>query len=247
MTVLLKVGRIPKINRNILLILSPKEQPVVLCTALKKHGFFTSIATSVYTAFEYLLSHSYAFLLLDFDLNRAFPFLAKTMAAFLDPPPYILAADRYSCSLARTEILDLGVDICIEKPLDAEEVCAVISAVLRRANRLAHPRPLHSAKQIERGTLNIDSMRRSVSIDGQPVTLTAKEFDILHLLSSHPDIVFSKAQIYERVWNEEYLYASPTSVSDLISSIRKKLGLTPKDGRYIQTVFGTGYRFVSPE
>ena len=61
------------------------------------------------------------------------------MAAFLDPPPYILAADRYSCSLARTEILDLGVDICIEKPLDAEEVCAVISAVLRRANRLAHP------------------------------------------------------------------------------------------------------------
>ena len=67
------------------------------------------------------------------------------MAAFLDPPPYILAADRYSCSLARTEILDLGVDICIEKPLDAEEVCAVISAVLRRENRLRR-KPISSPK-----------------------------------------------------------------------------------------------------
>ena len=89
-------------------------------------------------------------------------------------------------------------------------------------------------------------MRRSVSIGGKPVELTAKEFDILHLLASYPGIVFSKAQIYERVWNEEYLYPS-TSVSDLISSMRRKLGLNPKEGRYIQTVFGSGYRFVEPE
>jgi len=92
----------------------------------------------------------------------------------------------------------------------------------------------------------VDPMCNSVSIDGRIVSLTVKEFDILHFLASHPEIVFSKEQIYTHVWNEEYMYTS-TSVSDCISSIRSKLGLSPKDGRYIQTVFGVGYRFREPQ
>lgn len=226
-------------------MMSFNDHPERLCAVLEKSGLSTTLIQNVQAAFEYLQSSTCTFILLDLNLDGALPFLEKTVATFYDPPPFILAADHYPCSLAQAETLNLGIDVCLGKPLDAEEVLAVINAVLRRADRLVHPRPIRSAPKIERSTLKIDPLRRSVSIDGRPVELTVKEFDILHLLSSHPGVVFSKAQIYERVWNEEYLYPS-TSVSDMISSMRRKLGLDPKEGRYIQTVFGAGYRFVNP-
>ncbi len=121
----------------------------------------------------------------------------------------------------------------------------MINAVLRRADRLAHPKPICPVSEIKRKGLVIDPMRRSVSVEGRPVTLTVKEFDILSFLASHPGVVFSKEQIYEQVWNEECVYVS-TNVADHISAIRQKLGLSPRDGRYIQTVYGAGYRFVEP-
>ncbi len=223
-----------------------RENPEQLHTVLTKNGLSATLVQSIEAAFERLQLSISTFLLLDLDLEEAIPFIKKVVSTFYDPPPYIIAADRYPCSMAHTEVLNLGTDICLEKPLDTEEVLAVINAVLRRTERLAHPKPLDPAPPVDRGELTIDPMRRSVSIGGRLVELTAKEFDILHLLASYPGIVFSKAQIYERVWNEEYLYPS-TSVSDLISSMRRKLGLDPKEGRYIQTVFGSGYRFIEPE
>ena len=87
-------------------------------------------------------------------------------------------------------------------------------------------------------------MRHTVTIRDKPVSLTVKEFDILLFLSSYPGIVFTKAQIYEQVWEKNFKFAS-TSVPDHISSLHQKLGLNARDGRYIQTVFGVGYRFVA--
>lgn len=200
----------------------------------------------VQTAFESLKSHNTSFLLLDLDLEGAMLFLEKVVETFYNPPPYILAADAFPCSLSQAEILNLGADACLEKPLDVEEVAAKINAVLRRAERLAKPAPLHTIPAIEHGGITIDPLRRQVSIDGKSVSLTVKEFDILYLLFSYPEIVFSKEQIYEQVWNEDFQYAT-TGVSDLISSLRKKLGLNARDNRYIQTVHGAGYRFANPE
>jgi two-component system response regulator VanR len=198
----------------------------------------------VYDGFECLNSHVSVFLLLDLSLDGAISFIEKVVTTFYNPPPYILAANVFNCSLEKAEILNLGADACLEKPFDHQEIIATVNAVLRRADRLAHPKPFHPSPQIECGELTIDPMRRNVNIDGKSVNLTVKEFDILYLLASYPGVVFSKAQIYERIWGEEYLYPS-TSVSDLISSMRRKLGLDPRGGRYIQTVFGAGYRFIS--
>ena len=91
--------------------------------------------------------------------------------------------------------------------------------------------------------LLIDPLRRTVVMEGRKVDLTTKEFDILYLLASHPGVVFSKAQIYQHVWNDDYAYAT-TSVTDHISSIRRKLELSIKDKRYIQTLYNAGYRFA---
>ena len=213
---------------------------------LTKHGMTVTLVQDVQTAFEILKSHFNAFLLLDLDLEGAVPFLEKVVDTFYDPPPYILAIDVFPCSLSQAEILNLGADTCLEKPLDLEEVLAVIKAVIRRADRLARPKPFHTTPPIEHGGISIDPLRRHVSMGGRPISLTVKEFDILYLLISYPDVVFSKAQIYEHVWNEDYQFAT-TSVSDLISSLRKKLGLNARDNLYIQTVHGAGYRFTNPE
>lgn len=172
--------------------------------------------------------------------------MKKVVTTFYDPPPYIIATDTFSCSREQADMLNLGADVCLEEPLDLDEILAVINAALRRADRLAHPKPLRTSSHIDLGSLRIDPLCRSVTIDGESVSLTVKEFDILHLLASHPGVVFSKEQIYERVWNDDYRFAT-TSVSDHISSLRKKLGLSPRDGRYIQTVHGAGYRFVESE
>ena len=110
--------------------------------------------------------------------------------------------------LFRSEILNLGADTCMEKPLDLEEVLAIINAVLRRAERLVKPGSLHGTPPIKHSGLSIDPLRRRVDIDGNTVSLTVKEFDILYFLSRYPGIVFSKEQIYERIWDEDYQYAT---------------------------------------
>lgn len=229
-----------------MIVLSPKENPELLSSMLTDHGFTVTTAQNLQTAFEYLNAHISAFLVLDLDLEGAVPFLEKVINTFYDPPPYILAVDFFPCSQSQADILNLGADSCLEKPLDLEEVLAVINAVLRRAERLSKPKPLHAMPRIEHKGLTIDPLRRHVNMNGQSISLTVKEFDILYLLASYRGIVLSKAQIYEQVWNEDYQFAT-TSVSDHISSLRKKLGLSAKDNRYIQTVHGAGYRFAPPE
>ena len=150
-----------------------RENPEQLHTVLTKNGLSATLVQSIEAAFERLQLSISTFLLLDLDLEEAIPFIKKVVSTFYDPPPYIIAADRYPCSMAHTEVLNLGTDICLEKPLDTEEVLAVINAVLRRTERLAHPKPLDPAPPVDRGELTIDPMRRSVSIGGRLVELTA--------------------------------------------------------------------------
>ncbi len=225
--------------------MSPKEHPEKLCALLNRHGISCTSVQTVQAALENLNAQVSAFLLLSLGLEGAIPFLKKVVTTFYDPPPYIIATDAFSCHREQADMLNLGADACLEEPLDLGETLAVINAVLRRADRLARPMPLRTSPHIERGALHIDPLCRSVTIDGKSVSLTVKEFDILQLLASYPDVVFSKEQIYERVWNNDYKFAT-TSVTDHISSLRKKLGFTPKDGRCIQTVHGAGYRFIAP-
>ena len=199
-----------------------------MSSMLTNHGFTVTTAQNLQTAFDYLNLHISAFLLLDLDLEGAIPFLEKVIDTFYDPPPYILAVDFFPCSQSQADILNLGADACLEKPLDLEEVLAVINAVIRRAERLARPKPLCTTPPIEHKGLFIDPLRRHVSMNGQSISLTVKKFDILYLLASYRGIVLSKAQMYDQVWNEDYQFAT-TSVSDHISALRKKLGLSARD------------------
>lgn len=129
--------------------------------------------------------------------------------------------------------LELGADDYIVKPFGFRELLARIRAVMRRA------RPGSDRSQIRVGALEIDVRGRRASLDGAPLALTTKEFDLLALLVSEPGSVVSRQRILREVWDTEWF--GPTKTVDVhVASLRKKLG----DPAWIETVRGIGLRLV---
>jgi DNA-binding response OmpR family regulator len=132
---------------------------------------------------------------------------------------------------------ELGVDDYIVKPFSPRELVARVKAVLRRS---APVEP--SDKPIEFSKIQIDPLRRSVDLNGQPVTLTAREFDLLWLFARHPRQVFTREQLLDQVWGYEF-YGDESTVTVHIRRLREKLESDPANPSFIQTVWGVGYKF----
>jgi two-component system response regulator RegX3 len=132
--------------------------------------------------------------------------------------------------------LELGADDYIVKPFGFRELLARIRAVTRRtATRVPESLPMTV------DTLTIDPRTRDVTVDGKPVALTPKEFDLLALLAEDPGAVFSRGRILESVWDPHWY--GPTKTLDVhVASLRKKLG----DPAWIETARGVGFRLRAP-
>jgi DNA-binding response OmpR family regulator len=142
--------------------------------------------------------------------------------------------------------LHAGGDDYIVKPFSPAELFARVRAALRRYSQLGGINGQEPAEKngiYRSGGLHLDDVRKRVEVDGVEVTLTALEYNILLLLISHPDHVFSSAQIYERVWQEPAAEVSRT-VSVHIRHIREKIETDPAHPRYLKVVHGLGYKVV---
>ena len=138
--------------------------------------------------------------------------------------------------------LNVGADDYVTKPFDPIEVQARVRSHLRRYMRLGgrmEPEPKKDVITI--GGVELDDAAKSVTVDGEPVSLTPIEYNILHLLMRNPNRVFSSAQIYELVWNENAI-GSESSVAVHIRHLREKIEINPSDPRYIKVVWGQGYK-----
>ena len=136
----------------------------------------------------------------------------------------------------KVELLGLGADDYLTKPYQLEELWARILVQLRHASALPKETSLHYRDWV----LNLEEM--TLTAAGQPVNLTAHEFKIVELLAGRPKRVFTKQQIYEAVWQEEYAVEDKT-IAVHISNIRAKLRPSVTDG-YIQTVWGIGFKLT---
>lgn len=134
--------------------------------------------------------------------------------------------------------LEVGADDYVAKPFSARELVMRVKAVLRRSLKDEPPRP-----PLEHPGLTLDPGSRDVHVDGRPIRLTAKEFDLLYLLASRPREVLSRSQLMTGVWGYEAAHDTGT-LTVHIRRLRAKLdpdGVTP---RRLETVWGVGYRFV---
>ena len=135
--------------------------------------------------------------------------------------------------------LNIGADDYITKPFNPIEVLARVRSQLRRYTSLGGMEQRPSKLVI--GGIALDDDTKTVTVDGEPVSLTPIEYNILLLLMRHPGRVYSSAQIYEKVWNES-AFGSEGAVAVHIRHLREKLEITPSEPRYLKVVWGLGYK-----
>ena len=135
--------------------------------------------------------------------------------------------------------LNVGADDYITKPFHPLEVMARVRSQLRRYTTLGGMEQKPSKMVI--GSIAVDDETKTVSVDGEPVSLTPIEYNILLLLARHPGRVYSSSQIYEQVWNET-AFGSEGAVAVHIRHLREKLEIDPSNPRYLKVVWGLGYK-----
>ena len=136
--------------------------------------------------------------------------------------------------------LNVGADDYITKPFVPVEVLARVRSQLRRYARLGScPEP--SRGNITIGSITLDDRTKSVTVEGEVVSLTPTEYAILHLLMATPGKVFSTKHLYESVWREAAL-GSEGAVAVHIRHLREKIEINPSEPRYLKVVWGQGYK-----
>jgi len=164
--------------------------------------------------------------------------LLKMIRAVSDVPIIVATARSEDRDVIRT--LDAGADDYLIKPFSVDQLEARVRAVLRRIGSEGRDAP------ITVGALAIDVPAREARLNGKPIDLSPKEFDVLRFLAERSGEVVSKRELLAEVWRQPY-GGSEKTVDVHISWLRKKLGETAADSKYLQTVFGVGVKLVDPD
>jgi Response regulators consisting of a CheY-like receiver domain and a winged-helix DNA-binding domain len=135
--------------------------------------------------------------------------------------------------------LNIGADDYITKPFNPVEVIARVKSQLRRYVRLGGI--VQKPSQIQIGGITLDDDSKVVTVDGDAISLTPIEYEILKLLMGNPGKVYSSSQIYNAVWNDNP-YGAENTVAVHIRHLREKIEITPADPRYLKVVWGQGYK-----
>ncbi len=229
------------------ILLAEDEQTVreVVRKYLERDHFRVIEATNGTEALRLIYDYQPNLIVLDIMLPEIDGFEIIRTLRELDDPAYLYLKNTPIIVLsARREEVDrifgfqLGIDDYVVKPFSPMELVARIMAVLRRSEA-THP-PENTG--ITYNGLHIDERTHQVTLRSQPVTLTAKEFDLLVFLARHRGQVFSRNQLIEQLWGYEFDGAEST-VTVHIRRLREKIEPDPTAPIYIQTVYGVGYRF----
>lgn len=154
--------------------------------------------------------------------------------------PIIVVSARTD-DIDKIRSLEFGADDYMTKPFSPAELSARIKSHLRRYDRLKGKSSNNEIINFK--GLEINTISHKVSVNNKGIVLTAKEYDLLLFFASNPNIVFTKEQIFDKVWGEEYVGADSATVFVHIQKLRKKIEKNTLNPEYIETLWGSGYRF----
>lgn len=224
---------------TILIVDDEKDMRNLVKMILSKYNFKTYTASNGEEAYNTIFNEDIDLVLLDVMMPGEDGFVVCENIRKISSVPVIFLTAR-DANDDKVKGLTIGGDDYIVKPFTASELVARIAAVLRRTGK-SDSQINH--KTIEFGPIKIDEVSRKAFVSNQHIPLTLKEFELLYLFVKNPDIVYSREQLLERVWDMEYAGGTRT-VDTHIKTLRLKLAKESKEASdYIQTVWGIGYRF----
>lgn len=231
---------------RILIVEDDRDIAALEADYLEINGYEVDLAYNGAEGLRKALEGNYDLLLLDVMLPDTDGFeICKQLRKDKDIPILMVTAREQSIDIVRG--LGLGADDYIVKPFDPSELVARVAAHLARYKRLTEvtsPSPDAPAPDewLEFGNVRMGLKSYRVFTDGREIRLTNKEFELLRFLAANPNIVFSKDMLYDRIWGMDAMGDTAT-VTVHVNHIREKLEDDPANPRYIQTVWGAGYRF----
>ncbi len=166
--------------------------------------------------------------------------LCRRLRAETDYTPILMLTAK-SSEVDRVVGLEIGADDYLTKPFSIGELLARVKAIFRRVDALGAGRP-PAPPRLNLGAMAIDVEKRTVTLAGQAVDLTAKEFDLLLQFAEHPGRVYSRQQLLDLVWGTGHMGYEHT-VNSHINRLRGKIETNPAEPEYVLTVWGVGYKF----
>jgi DNA-binding response OmpR family regulator len=209
----------------------------ILQHTLSKEGFKVTTASSGEEALQIARQTFPDLVLLDIMMPGLDGFETfQRLKAIRDVPVIILSAR--SDEIDKVVGFRMGVDDYQTKPFSPTELALRVKAVLRRISE----QKVKNENSLNYGSLVLDYERRVVEINSQKVELTPKEFELLWLMASNPNRVFTKAHLLDKIWDSSF-YGDDNTVTVHIRKLREKIEIEPSKPAYIKTVWGTGYKF----
>lgn len=223
---------------NILVVEDDADINGLICNILKKEGYNLRSAYSGTEAKMCIEHYDYELIILDLMLPGVTgEDLIDEIRKIKNMPIIVISAK--TAQEDKINILKLGADDFISKPFDINEVIARVQAQLRRYIEFSSSKIKDS--KLKYKNIILDSEARQVTVRNKEISLTVREFSILELLISNPNKVFTRANLFETVWENEFL-GDDNTVNVHVSNLRGKISKIDKENEYIQTVWGIGFK-----
>ncbi|MBW9157970.1 response regulator transcription factor [Clostridium tagluense] len=226
---------------KILVVEDEKDINKLLCTILENKGHRARAAFSGTEALMCVENEWWDMILLDLMIPGISGEEAILKIREITKAPIIIVTAKTSLKI-KVELLESGADDFICKPFDPDEVVARVNSNLRRYLEFStHEKKKNGDKILRYKDISLKTESKEVKVGQNIVTLTAKEFALLELLLTNPNKVYSKSNIFESIWGEEFL-GDDNTVSVHVSRLRNKLSSANNSEDYIETIWAMGYK-----
>jgi two-component system phosphate regulon response regulator PhoB len=223
-------------NARILVVDDDQDSRALVRVALEHESFSVLEAGDGAEALEVIAAEHPDLVVLDVNLPSVGGFDVLAQMRLVHSVPVIMVTGRDG-ETDRVLGLELGADDYVVKPFSPRELTSRVRAVLRRSSHVS------DEEHLDFVGLHIDLTSREVSVEGRPVGLTTREFELLAFLAASPRRVYSRAQLLERVWSSALEWQDPATVTEHVRRIRLKIEPNRDSPHRIRTVRGVGYAF----